>query len=158
MKFLIEIDDEELNEYIMLDEGYQTQDNITQEDIYCYVSGLIGVNHSNYEIEIVEDNPMTNNSIIIYAIKDNEGNYFNSKYQEFRPLAQNTNFYKSEQTANNEKLNSLRRHHSTQYDKLEDRCRGTDYYRKLRDYVNCHINDFEASVVALKIQEIDNNE
>ena len=101
---------------------------------------------------------MTNNSIIIYAIKDNQGNYFNNKYQEFRPLAQNTNFYKSEQTANKEKLHSLSRHHSTQYDKRKDRCTGTDYYSKLRDYVNCHINDFEASVVALKIQEIDNNE
>ena len=55
MKFLIEIDDEELNANIMADEGYESESDITEEDIYSYVSGLIGVIHSNYEIEIVED-------------------------------------------------------------------------------------------------------
>ena len=55
MKFLIEIDDEELYENIVADEGYETKEEITEEDIYSYVSGLIGVIHSNYEIDIVED-------------------------------------------------------------------------------------------------------
>ena len=92
--------------------------------------------------------------MIIYAIKNLDGNYYNSIHKEFRPLAQNTAFYKNEKLANSEKLHSLSRHHTTQYNKRKDKAKGVDYYSKLHKYVNEHINDFEVSVVAIKIQEI----
>ena len=40
---------------------------------------------------------------IIYAIKNIEGNFYNKIHKEFRPLAQNTAFYKTSKLANTEK-------------------------------------------------------
>ncbi len=54
MKFLIEIDDEELKEFILEDGDVECEDEIGEYDYYAYVSSLIGVNHSNYEVEVLK--------------------------------------------------------------------------------------------------------
>lgn len=97
---------------------------------------------------------MTDKQIIIYAIKNLDGNFYNSIHKEFRPLAQNTAFYKNKKLASSEMLHSLVRHHSTQYDKRKDKARGIDYYKERDKYVNQNFDASEAYVVALKIEEI----
>jgi hypothetical protein len=101
---------------------------------------------------------MTDKQIIIYAIKNLDGNYYNSIHKEFRTVAQNTAFYKNEKLARSEMLHSLRRHHSTQYDKRKDKARGADYYKELNKYVKQHFDASCVYVVALKIEEMSNNE
>lgn len=95
-----------------------------------------------------------NNEQIIYAIKNLEGNFYNGIHKEFRPLAQNTAFYKNEKLARSEMLHSLARHHSTQYDKRKDKARGADYYKELDKYVKQHFDASCVYVVALEIKEI----
>lgn len=92
--------------------------------------------------------------MIVYAIKNLEGNFYNSIHKEFRPLAQNTAFYKNKKLASSEMLHSLARHHSTQYNKRKDKARGADYYKELNKYVDQNFNASEVYVVALKIEEI----
>lgn len=95
--------------------------------------------------------------MIIYAIKNLDGNYYNSIHKEFRPLAQNTAFYKNEKLALNELIHCLTRHLTTQYDKRKDKAKGVDYYKELDKYIKRHFNVSNACVVALKIEEQPND-
>lgn len=61
MKFLVEINDDEIFEQ-MLEDGdpeniqqAKSLNDLEYSDIYCYVSSLIGVYHSDYEVEIIEE-------------------------------------------------------------------------------------------------------
>lgn len=96
---------------------------------------------------------MTDKQLIIYAIKNLEGNFYNSIHKEFRPLAQNTAFYKTKQLASSEMYHSLARHHSTQYNKRKDKATGIDYYKEHDKYVRQHHKITDVYVVALKIEE-----
>lgn len=56
MKFLIEINDDEIKEQILEEGEVEEEDEITDYDIIAWVSSLIGVYHSDYEVEILNDN------------------------------------------------------------------------------------------------------
>lgn len=91
--------------------------------------------------------------MIIYAIKNLEGNFYNRVHKEFRPLGQNTAFYKTSKLANEEKGFCLTRHLHTQYNKRKDKAKGVDYYKELDKYVKQHYKATDVYVVGLEIQE-----
>ena len=55
MKFLIEINDDELKEHILEEGDVENEDEIDYYDIIAWVSSLIGAYHSDYEVEMLND-------------------------------------------------------------------------------------------------------
>lgn len=91
-----------------------------------------------------------------YAIKDTNTNlYFNRIHKEFRPLAQNTAFYKTEKSANDELIHTIGCTLSIKfrkYCKMEGiRFNWKDY----EDYYKLHKNDVSVKVVKIKFEEIE---
>jgi hypothetical protein len=58
MKFLVEIDKDEIVNQILADyeddEDITCEEDITEAEIYEYMCGVIGVAHSSYNVEILE--------------------------------------------------------------------------------------------------------
>lgn len=58
MKFLVDIDTNEILNQILLDyqgdESITDVEDITNAEIYEYMCGVIGVAHTNYDVEILD--------------------------------------------------------------------------------------------------------
>lgn len=58
MKFLVDIDTNEILNQILLDyegdESITEVEDITNTEIYEYMCGVIGVAHTNYDVEILD--------------------------------------------------------------------------------------------------------
>lgn len=93
--------------------------------------------------------------MIVYAIKNKEGKFFNRIHKDCRELSQNTAFYKTEQNANNELSHA--QGCCLQEDfvkKNKERLRHIDYYKELSDYRKSNWDKESLTVVKLEIREI----
>lgn len=60
MKFLVEIDKDEIVNQILADyegdESITCEEDITEAEVYEYICGVIGVSHCDYNVEVLDCN------------------------------------------------------------------------------------------------------
>lgn len=93
--------------------------------------------------------------MIVYGIKNKEGNFFNRIHKDCRELSQNTAFYKTKLNASNELSHAQNCCLQEEFvNKNKERLRHIDYYKELREYVKSNWDEELLTVVKLEIREI----